>query len=188
MSGRLLILSGPAGVGKGTVIAEVFKNLDRIRYSVSCTTRDPRPGEVDGVNYWFLDEPTFRKMIDDGLFLEWANVHGNLYGTRKDMVEKCLTEGDDILLEIDVQGALQVKEKMPDAVMIFIRPPSFEELVRRLKSRGTETPEELEVRVRNAENELRHADRYEHNIINDKVEDAAQDFIKIVKQYREELQ
>lgn len=186
MRGKLLILSGPAGAGKGTVIAEVFKKLDHIKYSVSCTTREPRPGEVDGVSYCFLDEATFRRMIGEGRFLEWANVHGHLYGTRRDMVEKTLEEGDDVLLEIDVQGALQVKEKMPEAVTIFIKPPTFEELERRLRARGTETPQELEVRIHNAKKELQTADHYEHCIINDKVENAAEDFIKIVKRHREE--
>jgi guanylate kinase len=186
VKGKLLIVSGPAGVGKGTVISEALKQLDRISYSVSCTTRAPRPGEIDGVNYHFLSEEEFRKMVGEGLFLEWANVHGHLYGTRRDIVEASLAKGSDILLEIDVQGALQVKEKMPEAVTIFILPPSFDELVRRLKSRGTETPEEIAVRVKNAETELGYAQRYDYQIVNDKIADAAQKFIQIVKQYREE--
>lgn len=185
MRGRLYILSGPAGVGKGTVLRRVFEKLDNIAYSVSCTTRAPRPREIDGVNYIFMDESSFKKMVDEGRFLEWANVHGHFYGTRKDVVEETVRQGKDVLLEIDVQGASQVKEKMPDAVMIFIQPPSFEELIRRLKKRGTEGPEELELRIRNAKKEMSYANEYEHMIINEKIDKAADDFIKIVKKYRE---
>ena len=173
MRGRLYILSGPAGVGKGTVLRRVFEKLDNIAYSVSCTTRAPRPGERDGVNYVFMDELSFKKMVDEGRFLEWANVHGHFYGTRKDIVEEIL------------QGATQVKGKMPEALMIFIQPPSFEQLVRRLQKRGTEGPEELKLRISNAKTEMSHAEEYEHMIINDKIEKAAEDFIKIVKKYRE---
>lgn len=185
MRGRLFVLSGPAGVGKGTVLRRVFEKLDNIVYSVSCTTRLPRPGEVDGVSYVFIDEGSFKKMVKEGRFLEWANVHGHFYGTRKDIVEDTIRDGKDVLLEIDVQGAAQVKNKMPDAVMIFIQPPSFEELIRRLKKRGTEGPDELELRISNAKKEMSHAAEYEHMIINDKVDKAADDLIKIVKKYRE---
>ena len=162
MRGRLYILSGPAGVGKGTVLRRVFEKLDNIAYSVSCTTRAPRPGERDGVSYVFMDELSFRKMVDEGRFLEWANVHGHFYGTRKDIVEEILRQGKDVLLEIDVQGASQVKGKMPEAVMIFIQPPSFEELVRRLQKRGTEGPEELKLRISNAKTEMSHAEEHDH--------------------------
>lgn len=185
MKGRLFVLSGPAGAGKGTVLGHVFQKLDKIAYSVSCTTRHPRPGEINGVNYVFMDEESFRKMADEGCFLEWAVVHGHLYGTRKDIVEKTLESGIDVLLEIDVQGAFQIKNKMPDAVMIFIQPPSFEELVRRLTARGTEGPEELLLRIKNAETEMKFSDKYEYIIINDIADIAAGDFIKIVKKYRE---
>ncbi len=185
MRGRLYILSGPAGVGKGTVLRRVFQKLDNIAYSVSCTTREPRPGEKDGINYFFMDERSFKKMVHEDKFLEWANVHGHFYGTRRDIVEETLNEGKDVLLEIDVQGASQVKKKMPEAVMIFIQPPSFEELVRRLKKRGTEGPEELKLRIINAKTEMSHADEYEHMIINDRIDQAAEDFVSIVKKYRE---
>ena len=187
MRGRLYILSGPAGVGKGTVLRKVFEKLDNISYSVSCTTRAPRPGEKDGVNYIFMDDPSFKKMVSEDKFLEWANVHGHFYGTRKDIVEETLDIGRDVLLEIDVQGASQVKKKMPEAVMIFIQPPSFEELIGRLKKRGTEKPDELELRIANAKTEMSHAEEYEHMIINDKIEQAADDLIRIVKKYREGL-
>lgn len=186
MKGRLFVLSGPAGVGKGTVIAEAMDQLKNLVYSVSCTTRKPRPGEVEGRNYHFMSEEAFLKCAAEGRFLEWARVHGNCYGTRRDIVEKRLEEGFDVLLEIDVQGSMQIKEKMPEAVTIFIQPPSFEELVRRLRARGTETPEQLEVRIANAKRELLEADKYQRRIINDNVSDAAKDFIKIIQEFRED--
>lgn len=184
MRGRLFVLSGPAGVGKGTILAEVFKQVGRLVYSVSCTTREPRPGEVDGRDYYFMTEKEFQDMAAEGRFLEWARVHGNRYGTRRDSVEEQLGRGVDVLLEIDVQGAMQVKEKMPEAVMVFIEPPDFGELVARLRARGTETPEQLEVRIANAKKELACADKYEHRIINDKISEAVRDFVEIIQKYR----
>lgn len=186
MRGRLYILSGPAGVGKGTVLRKVFEKLDNIAYSVSCTTRAPRAREKNGVNYFFIGESSFKKMVDEERFLEWANVHGHYYGTRKDIVEETLRQGKDLLLEIDVQGASQVKKQMADAVMIFIKPPSLEELIRRLKKRGTEGPEEFKLRIKNARKEMSYADEYEYIIINEKIDKAADEFIKIVKKYRED--
>lgn len=185
MRGHLFVFSGPAGAGKGTVLKEVFRRLPDIAYSVSCTTRAPRPGEVDGVSYFFLDEAAFSKLADEGGFLEWANVHGHRYGTRKDVVEAALAAGRDIVLEIDVQGAAHVKEKMPEAVMTFIEPPSFEELEKRLRGRGTETEADIERRLADAKMEMAQADKYDHLIVNDTVDRAAEEFIKIVKQYRE---
>lgn len=184
MRGRLFVLSGPAGVGKGTILAEVFKQASGLVYSVSCTTREPRPGEADGRDYYFMTEKEFQDMADAGQFLEWACVHGKLYGTRRDSVEEQLRQGVDVLLEIDVQGAMQVKEKMPEAVMVFIEPPDFGELAGRLKARGTETPEQLEVRMANARKELAAADKYEHRIINDKISEAVRDFVEIIQKYR----
>ena len=185
MRGHLFVFSGPAGAGKGTVLKEVFRRLPDIAYSVSCTTREPRPGEVDGVSYCFMDEAEFARMADEGMFLEWANVHGHRYGTRKDVVDAALAEGRDIVLEIDVQGAAHVKEKMPEAVMTFIEPPSFEELEKRLRGRGTETETDIERRLADARIEMSQADKYDHLIVNDTVDRAAEEFIKIVKQYRE---
>ena len=184
MRGRLYVLSGPAGAGKGTVLQTVFSRLDNISYSVSCTTRAPRPGEVDGVHYHFMDDVSFRKMVDEGMFLEWADVHGHCYGTRKDTVDRALDGGSDLILEIDVQGAANVKSKMPEAVTIFITPPTFEELVRRLTNRGTESGTELELRIKNAEYEMDQAAKYQYLIINDTVDRAAEEFIKIVQNYR----
>lgn len=186
MKGRLFVVSGPAGVGKGSVLAEVFGRVDDLVYSVSCTTREPRPSEVDGKNYYFISEDEFIETAEKGEFLEWARVHEHCYGTRRDVVERSLDAGLDVLLEIDVQGAKQVKEKMPEAVMIFIEPPSFGELVRRLKTRGTETSEQFELRIENAKRELPEADQYEHRIINNNIAAAAGDLIGIIKKYRED--
>lgn len=185
MRGRLFVLSGPAGAGKGTILAEVFRQVDNLVYSVSCTTREPRPGETDGKDYYFISEEEFRNAVDEGQFLEWAPVHGKRYGTRRAAVEESLEKGVDVILEIDVQGAMQVKEKMPEAVMVFIRPPSFEALICRLRARGTETTRQLEIRIENAKRELAEADKYEHRIINDKLADAVRDFVEIIKKYRE---
>lgn len=184
MSGTLFIISGPAGVGKGTVIKKALSQLDRIVYSVSCTTRAMRPGEREGFSYFFIGKRAFEDMVAKDMFLEWANVHGNFYGTRRDFVESTLSAGDDVILEIDVQGALQVKREMPGAVTVFIEPPSYEELKRRLEGRGTESPEELELRERNALKELAYAARYEHRIVNDRSDRAALKLIEVVKSYR----
>jgi guanylate kinase len=185
MRGRLYVLSGPAGAGKGTVLREVFSHMDDLAYSVSYTTRAPRPGEIEGVHYFFIDEDTFKKMVSEGKFLEWAKVHGHYYGTMKDTVLEALEKGVDVLLEIDIQGAEQVKRQMPEAITVFIQPPTFEELVRRLTERGTEGPEDLALRIKNAEREIQCADRFEYRIINDTVDRAAEDFINIIKKYRE---
>lgn len=184
MRGRLFVLSGPAGVGKGTILTEISGKLNNLVYSVSCTTREPRPGEVNGQSYYFISEEEFMKTVEDGELLEWARVHGHYYGTRRDIVERSLEAGLDVLLEIDVQGAKQVKKKIPEAVMVFVQPPSFEELVRRLKMRRTETPGQLDIRIENAKKELLAAGEYEHMIINDNVSAAARDFIEIIKKYR----
>ncbi len=187
MRGTLYVFSGPAGVGKGTVLQRALKELPNIGYSVSCTTREPRPGlDAEGETYYFISDEEFRRRVAAGDFLEYANVHGHLYGTRRDIVEKALASGRDIVLEIDVQGAFIVKRKMPEAVMVFVKPPSFDELARRLQKRGSESPAERELRMRNAKEELAHAKDYDYVIVNDVVANAVEEFIKIVKKHREE--
>ena len=188
MRRHLFVFSGPSGVGKGTVLKRALPMLGDITYSVSCTTRAPRPEDIEGQTYHFMTEADFRRMAEDGAFLEWAEVHGHFYGTRRDLIQAALDSDRDVLLEIDVQGALQVKKKMPEAVMIFLQPPSQDELIRRLRSRGTETDEELDIRVKNAAAEMECAKLYDYFVINDKLENAVEDFIKIVKEQREELQ
>ena len=187
MKGKLYVFSGPAGVGKGTILKNAILKLPNMRFSVSCTTRSPRPGiDREGVTYHFIGEDEFRSRIAAGDFLEYADVHGHLYGTLRETVEKALDEGSDIVLEIDVQGAKAVKEKMPEAVTIFVKPPSMEELVRRLKGRGSESEAEQALRLRNAEEELSHAEEYDHIVVNDLLDRAVNDFINIVMEHREE--
>jgi len=179
--GKLFVISGPSGAGKGTLRRELFKAIPELVYSVSVTTRKPRFGEVDGVDYFFISQSEFARMRDSGELLEWAEVHGNLYGTPRKFVEKNLGEGKSVVLEIDVQGALQVKRTFPEAVLIFILPPSQEELSRRLHGRGTESEEELEVRLRNAQWELEKKDIYDYAVVNDDVKKASIELIEIVK-------
>ncbi len=170
--GRLIVLSGPSGAGKGTVLAQYLARRTRTRVSVSATTRAPRPGETDGVHYYFLTREQFEEKISSGGMLEWARYNNQYYGTPRAPVEQALREGNDVVLEIEVQGGLQVKRAFPEAVMIFLLPPSFQELRARLTGRGTEDPQSVERRLRAAEEELRRAQEYDFLIVNDRVEDA----------------
>ncbi len=188
MRGHLFIFSGPSGVGKGTVRNRVFDSIGNLEYSVSCTTRAPRLGDVAGKDYYFLSEEAFHRLIEEGLFLEWADVHGHLYGTRRDIVENVLESGNDLMLEIDVQGALQIKKKMPEAITVFLAPPSFEELERRLRGRGTDSEENIITRLDNAKKELACEPKYDHTIVNNTVEKAAEEFIQLINSYRRETQ
>jgi guanylate kinase len=183
--GHLFILSGPAGAGKGTLRKILFEELPGLSYSVSCTTRAKRPGEVEGKDYYFLSKMQFVNMIKEDAFLEWAEVHGNYYGTRKTDVDACIDLGCDIVLEIDVQGSRQVKLVMPEAVRIFITVRSMDELENRLEDRGTETPDQMLVRLRNAAAEMKYAGEYEHIVINDEIERSSRELIDLVKRYKE---
>jgi guanylate kinase len=184
--GRLIVISGPSGVGKDTVLQALFRLDPHLRYSVSYTTRPPRPGEVDGVSYSFVDEPSFRRMIEGGEFLEWAVVHGNLYGTSLPRVRARLDRGEDVVLKIDVQGAAQLRGRVPEAIFIFLLPPSLEELRERLRARDSETDESLARREQDALNELAEAARYDHRVVNDQVERAAREILDIVAASRGE--
>ena len=179
--GLLILISGPSGTGKGTVCDLLRKNHPEISYSISATTRQQRPGEQDGVNYYFYDKEKFRQMIDAGELLEWAEVYGNYYGTPKQKVLDRLNAGEDILLEIDTQGALNVMKAVPEGLFIFLLPPSLEELANRLKGRGTETEESLQRRLGAAVDEIKIAHNYRYVVVNDKVEAAEKAIAGIIE-------
>ncbi|WP_204487360.1 guanylate kinase [Caldicoprobacter guelmensis] len=170
--GLLIVVSGPSGAGKGTICNAYLERNPHAVLSVSVTTRKPRAGEKEGVNYFFRDKETFLKMVENGEFLEYAEVYGNYYGTPKKFVEEKLADGRDVILEIDIQGALQVKERFPEAVFIFVIPPSMEELKRRIVKRGTEDAETIYKRFQSAYEELNYISRYNYVILNDTVESA----------------
>ena len=178
--GILFILSGPSGVGKDTVLRHALPRTAQIRTSVSVTTRPPRPDEQDGVDYFFVSPPDFDRMLEQGELLEHAEVHGHLYGTPRAWVQEQLRDGMDVVLEIDVQGAWQVKETFPYAVLIFLAPPSWQELARRLRARQTDDEQSIRRRLRNAQDELARAQQYDYIIINDHIMVAADHFAAIV--------
>jgi len=170
--GTLFVVSSPSGGGKGTIIEHVLDRVQNLSYSVSYTTRAPRSKEVDGREYFFVSRDTFEEMVAAGEFLEWACVHGNFYGTAKSQILERTGAGADIILEVDVQGAAKVRELLMDSVSIFILPPSFEVLKRRLIARGTDAPAELELRLRTAPDEMREYSSFDYVIINDEVDKA----------------
>ncbi len=169
--GRLFVISGPSGTGKGTVCGELLKEIGN-EFSVSMTTREPREGEVHGRDYYFVTREVFLESVEAGNFLEYATVFDNLYGTPKDMVMNRLERGRNVILDIDVQGGLQVKKAMPEAVLIFILPPSLGELRRRLEGRGTETAEKIEKRLGQALNEIKLIGEYDYYIVNENIDEA----------------
>ena len=171
--GRAFIISGPSGVGKSTVLKALMEKRNDLYFSVSATTRDPRPDEQDGVHYHFLDRDTFQQWIAEDEFLEHAEFVGNCYGTPRKYVYEAMERGQDVILDIEVQGAAQVAVKMPEVVRIFVAPPSWAELERRLTERGTDTPEKIQGRLARAKEEVKLAGTYDYFVTNDSVENAA---------------
>ena len=178
--GRSFIISGPSGVGKSTVLSALMEERKNLYFSVSATTRQPRPGEENGVHYHFLTMDTFRDWIEQGEFLEHAEFVGNCYGTPRKYVYEAMDRGQDVILDIEVQGAMQVAQKMPEVVRIFIAPPSWTELERRLTARGTDTPEKIRGRLERAKEEVKLAGTYDYFVINDSVENAVRELNAIM--------
>jgi guanylate kinase len=181
---NLIIFTGPSGVGKGTIVKKLFKDLPNVEFSVSCTTRPQRPGEIEGKNYFFKSKPEFESMIASGELLEWAEFVGNYYGTPRKFVEEKLAEGKDVFLEIEVQGALQVMQKCPQAVSIFLTPPRFSDLEERLRKRGTETEAVMMERLKKAKEEMGFMDRFTYVVTNDDVDDAVDTIRALILQER----
>ena len=179
--GKVFVITGPSGVGKGTLIEQLLERVSELELSISATTREPRPGEVEGRDYHFLSPEEFRKRIEGGDFLEHASYSGNHYGTLREEVERRLAEGRSVVLEIEVQGARQVRDAMPEAVLIFIAPPDEAVLRQRLEGRGTDSPEAIEQRLRTAEVELAARSEFPHVVVNDEVQNAASELERLVR-------
>lgn len=185
--GILLVISGPSGTGKGTIIERLMQEDATLVFSVSATTRQPRPGEVDGVHYHFMTVEKYNELVAEDAFVEHAQVHGNYYGTLKSEVNQRIARGETVILDIDVQGALNVIDSGIECVSVFIEPPSIEELRARLVNRGTESPENVERRMNNAIWELSKKDRYQFHVINDNLEDAIAQMRDIINTQRNAL-
>lgn len=179
-SGILFVLSGPSGAGKGTICQELLRQIPNLQYSVSATTRKPRLGETNGINYWFKEKDEFEEMIKNDLLLEYAEVYGNYYGTPKEQVLKVLKSGKNVVLEIDPQGAMQVKAKFPEGVFIYILPPSLDELAARITKRGTDSKDSIKKRLAAATEEIQYALKYDYVVVNDKVESAVENIATII--------
>ncbi|MDU2565562.1 MULTISPECIES: guanylate kinase [Anaerococcus] len=189
--GFLLVISGPSGVGKGTVLHDLMNTQKNLVYSVSATTRDKRDGEIEGVSYFYKSHDEFKQMIDDDQFLEYAHVHNNYYGTPKEFVENKINDGKIVVLEIDVQGAVNVKKNTDNAVFIFLAPPSLSELKNRIVGRGTETENDINLRMKNARRELEYIKYYDYLVVNDHINTAINSVNEIInaekhKVFREE--
>ncbi|MDO5335492.1 MAG: guanylate kinase [Coriobacteriia bacterium] len=182
-TGNLFVISGPSGAGKGTLVARLVREVPDAWVSISATTRSPRPGEVDGVHYQFMTVDDFRGLVDQDGFLEWAEVHGNYYGTPLAPIREHMATGGQVILEIDVQGALQVRDRIPEAHLVFIEPPSLEELERRLRGRGTESEDVIRTRMDNARLELSAKMEYDVQLVNDNLDESVKELVELVDSY-----
>ena len=185
--GTVFVISGPSGSGKDTILSKIFEKRTDLYFSISSITRNMRPGEIQDQKYHFISKAEFEKGLENGEFLEYNKYLENYYGTPKAPIEKHIALGDDVLIEVDVNGAAKIKEKLPDAVLIFIMPPSFEELYKRLSGRGTETKEQIDGRMSAALMEISKASGYDYIVVNDKIEDATNDVLSIMRTYRLKL-
>lgn len=183
--GNLIVISGPSGAGKGTLVAQLLDRVEDAWVSVSATTRAPRKGEVNGVSYHFLTVEEFEKLIEEDGFLEWAQVHGNYYGTLRSTVEEAMKAGKQVILEIDVQGGAQIRKIVPESHSIFVSPPSLEVLETRLRNRGTETEEVIQTRMSNARVELLQKIEYDIELVNDNLDEALDRLVEIVNNFAE---
>lgn len=179
--GKLIVISGPSGAGKGTVIKQVLRRKDNVALSVSCTTRAPRPGEQEGVDYYYVSKEKFAQMIEKDGFLEYESFFDNSYGTPEEPVRKQLAQGINVILEIDVKGGMNIKKKVPEAELIFIAPPSMEILRSRLVGRKTETPDQIEKRTKRAFEEMQYQEQYDYVVVNDDLQQAVQQVIDIIE-------
>ncbi len=182
--GKIFILSGPSGVGKSTLSKALLYRFPDICYSVSFTTRSPRKGEKDGIDYHFIEKEKFKKLLEIDKWAEWAEVHGNYYGTSNTFLKKKMEKGRNVLLEIDIQGTRQILAKYPQSITIYLFPPSWEDLEKRLSGRGTDTEEVIERRLKDAREEFKYREIYQHVIVNDNLERAKKNLIKLVKRYK----
>jgi guanylate kinase len=180
--GHLFVISAPSGTGKSTVISSVKERLADFEFSVSYTTRKIRSDERRGKDYHFVGREEFMKLVGKGIFVEWAEVHGNLYGTPRAPIEKAIAAGRNMIFNIDVQGGMAIKRVFPDAITIFLLPPSLKELSARLAGRGTESPAQIRLRLENAQNEMKFRDKYDHCIVNDDIERASSELAKLIEQ------
>lgn len=183
-SGRIFVISGPSGVGKGTVVGQVLKNADNIYLSVSATTRKIREGEKEGINYFFKTKKEFQEMISSDQFLEWAEFAGDFYGSPKFNINNYLSCGKDVILEIEIQGAKQIREKCPDSILIFLAPPSFEALEERLIKRQTESVEKVKIRLKKAKEEMNETKLFRYLVVNDNLKEAVDNVLGIIRAER----
>jgi guanylate kinase len=182
--GHLFVLSAPSGAGKSTLIDRAIREIPNMWHSISATTRRPRDYEAEGVHYYFIEREAFQEKIDKDDFLEWAEVHGQFYGTPAAEVDDCLAAGKDVIMDLDVRGALQTKKRRPEAIMVFIMPPSMEVLRERIEGRKSETEESLKLRLLNAQKEMDQRGHYEHLIVNDVLDDAYRDLAAVIESTR----